>query len=188
MPIVRFKHITCRCSQLPFFNQALRQGKSAARLSWKLFHFFASNLMTTFAEQFKNEMARIAKKEIRAESKTLKNAAVQQRVEIAALKRRVAELESALKRMSKVGKASGPVAEKVAKDEGVNLRFRAGGFASLRKKLDLTAVQMAHLLGVSPQSVYHWEMGKSRPRASQLPAISAVRKLGKKQVAERLSA
>lgn len=150
--------------------------------------------MTTFAEQFKNEMARIAKKEIRAESKTLKNAAVQQRVEIAALKRRVAELESALKRMSKVGKvgkvgkASGPVAEKVAKDEGVNLRFRAGGFASLRKKLDLTAVQMAHLLGVSPQSVYHWEMGKSRPRASQLPAISAVRKLGKKQVAERLSA
>ena len=144
--------------------------------------------MTTFAEQFKNEMARIAKKEIRAESKTLKNAAVQQRVEIAALKRRVAELESALKRMSKVGKASGPVAEKVAKDEGVNLRFRAGGFASLRKKLDLTAAQMAHLLGVSPQSVYHWEMGKSRPRASQLPAISAVRKLGKKQVAERLSA
>jgi DNA-binding transcriptional regulator YiaG len=144
--------------------------------------------MTTFAEQFKNEMARIAKKEIRAESKTLKNAAIQQRVEIAALKRRVAELESALKRMSKVGKASGPVAEKGAKDEGVNLRFRAGGFASLRKKLDLTAVQMAHLLGVSPQSVYHWEMGKSRPRASQLPAISAVRKLGKKQVAERLSA
>lgn len=147
--------------------------------------------MTTLAEQFKNEMARIAKKEIRAESKTLKNAAVQQRVEIAALKRRVAELESALKRMSKVGKvgkASGLVAEKVGKDEGVNLRFRAGGFASLRKKLDLTAVQMAHLLGVSPQSVYHWEMGKSRPRASQLPAISAVRKLGKKQVAERLSA
>lgn len=158
------------------------------RLSWQLIHFFVSNLMTTFAEQIKNEMARIAKKEIRAESKTLKNAALQHRVEIAALKRRVAELESSLKRLSKAGKASGAVTEKVSKDEGVSLRFRAGGFASLRKKLDLTAVQMAQLLGVSPQSVYHWEMGKSRPRASQLPAISAVRKLGKKQVAERLAA
>jgi len=75
-----------------------------------------------------------------------------------------------------------------AKDNDVKLRFRAGGFASLRKKLDLTAAQMAQLLGVSPQSVYHWEIGKSRPRASQLPAISALRKLGKKQVMERLAA
>ena len=54
--------------------------------------------------------------------------------------------------------------------------------------VNLTAAQMAQLLGVSPQSVYHWEIGKSRPRASQLPAISAVRKLGKKQVMERLAA
>jgi DNA-binding transcriptional regulator YiaG len=68
------------------------------------------------------------------------------------------------------------------------LRFRAAGFASLRKKLGLTAAEMAQLLGVSAQSVYHWEIGKSRPRASQLPAISAVRKMGKKEAAERLSA
>lgn len=144
--------------------------------------------MSTFAEQLKSEIARIAKKEIRTESKTFKQLAVQQRAEIAALKRRVAALELSLKRMGQPGSRSVPLAVKSPDDDGVKLRFRAGGFASLRKKLDLTAAQMAQLLGVSPQSVYHWEIGKSRPRASQLPAIAAVRKLGKKQVAERLSA
>lgn len=153
---------------------------------WLIFQF--THPMSTFAEQLKSEIARIAKKEIRAESKTLKNLAMQQRSEIAALKRRVAELESALKKLNKSSSRSQPAAAQEIEDEGVKLRFRAGGFASLRKKLDLTAAQMAQLLGVSPQSVYHWEMGKSRPRASQLPAISAVRKLGKKQVWERLAA
>ena len=144
--------------------------------------------MSTFSEQLKSEMARIAKKEIRAESKTLKNTSVQQRAEIAALKRRVADLEAALKRLSKTSSRTAPAAAQSEPEGGVKLRFRAGGFASLRQKLDLTAAQMAQLLGVSPQSVYHWEIGKSRPRASQLPAISAVRKLGKKQVLARLAA
>jgi DNA-binding XRE family transcriptional regulator len=143
--------------------------------------------MSTFSDQLKSEMIRIVKKEIRAESKTRKNLGMQQRAEIAALKRRVAELETALKRLGQTGARSAPAAAPSAPEGGVKLRFRAGGFASLRQKLDLTAAQMAQLLGVSPQSVYHWEIGKSRPRASQLPAISAVRKLGKKQVLARLA-
>jgi DNA-binding transcriptional regulator YiaG len=142
--------------------------------------------MATFAEQLKNEIARIAKKELRAETKQLKLFASQQRSENAALKRRLSDLEAALKRLGKAQvKATVASPEKEA---GPALRFRAGGFASLRKKLDLTAAEMAKLLNVSPQSVYHWEIGKSRPRASQLPAISAVRKMGKKDVTERLAA
>ncbi len=141
--------------------------------------------MSTLAEQLKSEISRIAKKELRAETKQLKHAVTQQRVEISALKRRLAEMELTLKRMAK---ASAKAQPEVVAEEGPTLRFRAGGFASLRKKLGLTAGEMAQLLGVSAQSVYHWEIGKSRPRASQLPAISAVRKMGKKEVAERLAA
>jgi DNA-binding transcriptional regulator YiaG len=141
--------------------------------------------MSTLAEQLKSEISRIAKKELRAETKQLKHAVTQQRAEISALKRRLAEMELTLKRMAK---ASANVQPEVVAEEGPTLRFRAGGFASLRKKLGLTAGEMAQLLGVSAQSVYHWEIGKSRPRASQLPAISAVRKMGKKEVAERLAA
>lgn len=144
--------------------------------------------MSNFAEQLKSEMARIAKKEMRAESKALKQLAQQQRADMAALKRRVAELELTIKRWSQATARAPAAASAPAHEDGVKLRFRAGGFAALRQKLGLTAAQMAQLLGVSPQSVYHWETGKSRPRASQLSAIAAVRKLGKKQALERLSA
>jgi DNA-binding transcriptional regulator YiaG len=43
------------------------------------------------------------------------------------------------------------------------------------------------MLGVSAQSVYHWETGKNKPRTSQLAAIAAVRKMGKRDVAEKLA-
>ena len=39
----------------------------------------------------------------------------------------------------------------------------------------------------SGQSIYKWEQGKAKPRASQLPAIAAARKMGKKEVAAKLS-
>ncbi|MBU3710747.1 MAG: helix-turn-helix transcriptional regulator [Limnohabitans sp.] len=57
----------------------------------------------------------------------------------------------------------------------------------LRKKLGISAAEMGQLLGVSAQSVYHWETGKTKPRASQLAAIAAVRKLGKRAVAAKLA-
>ena len=140
--------------------------------------------MSTFAEQLKNEISRIARKESRANAKQVKKASAQYRTEIAALKRRVASLESAIARLGKQQHAP-HVQEKTL--TGVSLRFRASGFASLRKKLDLTAHEMAQLIGVSAQSVYHWETGKSRPRASQLQAIAEVRKIGKKEAWEKLA-
>lgn len=139
--------------------------------------------MTTFANQLKNEIARIAKKEVRAETVQLKQASTKYRSEIAALKRQIATLEAAVKRLSK----SQPKVAKGVEAPVENLRFRADGFGSLRKKLGLSAAQMAKLISVSPLSVYHWEQGKSRPRASHLPAIAAVRKLGKREALNRLS-
>jgi DNA-binding transcriptional regulator YiaG len=140
--------------------------------------------MSTFAEQLKNEIARIARKESRADSKQVKKASAQYRAEIAAMKRRIASLESALARLLK---QQTPTKTQVKQEASVALRFRVDGFASLRKKLGLTAHEMAHLIGVSAQSVYHWEAGKSRPRASQLSAISEVRKLSKKEAWEKLA-
>jgi DNA-binding transcriptional regulator YiaG len=135
--------------------------------------------MSNFASQLKSEIARIAKKEIRGESAPLKKSSSQYRSDIAALKKRVATLEALVKKLSKVAQKSRPEAADVADDK--NLRFRSAGFATLRKKLGLSANEMGHLLGVSGQSVYKWEQGKAKPRANQLKAIAAVRKMGKKQ-------
>jgi DNA-binding XRE family transcriptional regulator len=46
---------------------------------------------------------------------------------------------------------------------------------------------MGKLLGVSLQTIYHWEKGQSRPRASQLQGIAEMRKLGKRGAAARLA-
>jgi len=142
--------------------------------------------VTTFADQFKSEISRLAKKEVRAETQALKKASSQYRGEIAALKKRVVSLEQQLKMLSK-GAGSRKAPEVLVDQGGSTLRFRAEGFASLRKRLGISAADMGRLLGVSLQSVYHWEAGKTRPRASQLAAIATVRKLGKRAVEARLA-
>ncbi len=60
------------------------------------------------------------------------------------------------------------------------VRFSAKGLAKLRELLGLSANECGLLLGVSGQTVYKWENGKARPRAKNLPAVAALRKMGKK--------
>ncbi len=139
--------------------------------------------MANIASFLKSEISRIARKEIRAETETLKKASSQYRSDIAALKRRLVEQERLIAKLRKNKLV--PAIE--TEEENSKLRFRADGFASLRKKLGLSAADMGKLLGVSLQTIYHWEKGQSKPRASQLQAIAEVRKIGKRAAAERLT-
>lgn len=140
--------------------------------------------MANFASELKSAISRIARKEIRAETQALKKASAQYRTDIAALKRRITEQDRQIARLRK-GKSA--IETSKTSEEGPQLRFRADGFASLRKKLGLSAADMGKLLGVSLQTVYHWEKGQSKPRASQMQRIAEVRKFGKRGAAERLA-
>lgn len=141
--------------------------------------------MTNIATLLKSEISRVARKEVRAELLQLKKASTQYRSDIAAMKRSILNLEGQIKRLGKSG-ASKPASAPADDESSTRLRFSAKGFASQRKRLGLSAVQMASLLGVSDQSVRKWEEGKAHPRAGQLPAIATVRKMGKIQAAARL--
>jgi DNA-binding transcriptional regulator YiaG len=142
--------------------------------------------MPNIASILKNEISRVARKEVRAETQSLKKAVGMYRAEIAALKRRSQALEQELRRLSK---ASPKAAPQLAADEesSQTLRFSAKGLASQRRRLGLSAEDCGFLLGASGQSVYNWEAGNARPRASHLPAIAALRSLGKKQAAAHLA-
>ncbi|MEK9952501.1 MAG: helix-turn-helix transcriptional regulator [Curvibacter sp.] len=140
--------------------------------------------MANIASLLKSEISRIARKEVRTEIQALKKASAQYRTDIAALKRRLGEQDRLIARLKKAKPAA---AETQAGKEMPQRRFRADGFASLRQKLGLSAADMGKLLGVSLQTVYHWEKGQSRPRASQLQGIADVRKLGKRGAAARLA-
>lgn len=140
--------------------------------------------MPNFASVLKEEIVRLARKEVRNELEGLKKSSAQYRADIVALKRRVASLEKQNARLEKKG--AGKVAPEVEGEALTRLRFSAKRFAAQRQKLGLSAADMGALVGVSAQTIYHWESGKSRPRPQQMAAIATTRKLGKKQVQARL--
>lgn len=143
--------------------------------------------MPNIASAFRAEIARVARKEVKAETSVLKTASSRARSDIAALKREVTALQKQLRRLSEGGlPIQGGVKDKAA-DSNVRHRFSASGLASQRKRLGLSAEAMGKLIGVSGLSIYHWEGGKSRPREKYLPAIAALKKLGRKTAAAVLA-
>ena len=142
--------------------------------------------MADIASILKSEITRLARKELRVMARALKQSGAHARAEIARLKQRTATLEKEMARLQKqTGRATpAPAAQEEA--PGAHLRFTAKGFKSLRERLEFSGADMAKLLGVSLQSVYKWESGSTRPRAAQLQAIAALRRLGKKEARARL--
>ncbi len=141
--------------------------------------------MPNIASVLKDEILRLAKKEVRKEVEGLKKASAQYRSDIAGLKRRMAALEKQQGRLEKKG--SGKGAAEAVGGETTRLRYSAKRFAAQRQKLGLTAADMGLLVGVSAQTVYNWEAGKSRPRQQQLAAIAALRGMGKRQAKAQLA-
>jgi DNA-binding XRE family transcriptional regulator len=140
--------------------------------------------MSKLVSTLKEEIVRIARKEIRTETEALRKASNRYRSEIAVLKRQLTQLEKKLRKQG-FGEDAAPTPE----SEGTgNFRFRADGLRGHRERLGVTAKDMATLLDVSVQTVANWESGKTKPRASQLGTIAAMRQLGKRDAAARLSA
>jgi len=131
----------------------------------------------------KAEISRLARRELKAETSGLRKQVAQHRSQLAALKRQLHALERQVKTSAKGTRAAANA------DQGEpekKFRFRAGGFANLRRRLGVSAEAMGELLGVTGQSVYKWESGKARPRARQLETIASLRGIGKKEATTRL--
>lgn len=142
--------------------------------------------MPNIANVLKAEIARVAKKEVRTDTESLRKAVALYRHEIAALKKRLAQVEKDVKRSGRRRSPEVAPVEPQTEVGGRQLRFSATRFAAQRKKLGLSAADFAKLLGVSSLSVYKWESGQTRPRRAQLQAIAAARNLGKREALARL--
>jgi DNA-binding transcriptional regulator YiaG len=142
--------------------------------------------MPNIASVLKAEIARVARKEVRAQTEPLKKSTTNHRAEIAALKRRLKELEQALRQARRAGPKAKAGREAEADDAAGDHRFSAKGFGSHRRRLGLSAADVGLLLGTSGQTIYHWETGKARPRAGALAGIVALRAMGKREALARL--
>jgi len=136
--------------------------------------------LANIASVLKEEITRLARKELRSETESLKKASAQYRSEIAALKRRTASLEQQLSRLEKTASRNAVV--QVNPEAATKARFTANGFKTLRQRLGLTAESIGTLLGVSAQTIYNWEAGNTRPREQQMVRIVMLRGMGKRDV------
>ena len=140
--------------------------------------------MPNFATAFKDEIARLARKEIRQHIGPLKRIVAEQRRTIAELKRQVASLERNQAFLEKQEKRRLARAPKASAAEG--RRFSPTWVKADRKRLGLSAANYGRLVGVSGLTIYNWEAGKSRPRPRALAAWAAVRGIGRREARRRL--
>jgi Helix-turn-helix len=64
--------------------------------------------------------------------------------------------------------------------EGPGRRTSPQTIRTLRERMGLSRLQFAKLLGVSPGSIFGWEMGRTTPRRDSLARFRALKKAGLK--------
>ena len=141
--------------------------------------------MTTLAIALKDEIRRLARKEIRAQTGRTTRAVAQYRREIARLKRQQRDHEKKLAFLAAQTRKT--LASPAAAPElNGGVRFSARSVKAQRRRSGLSAADYAKLVGVSPLTIYNWEHHKSRPRQEQFTALVALRGLGKREAQAKL--
>jgi DNA-binding transcriptional regulator YiaG len=132
----------------------------------------------------RQEITRLARKEIRLQVAPLKKTQTELRRRVAELQREGAELARTVKRLeAREAKALSAASEAAP---AAAVRYSPAWLAADRKRLGLSAEDYGRLVGVSGQTIYSWEAGTSRPRAERLAAWAAVRRIGKREARRRL--
>ncbi|MGC4395702.1 helix-turn-helix domain-containing protein [Hydrogenophaga crocea] len=139
--------------------------------------------MPNLAQTLKQEISRIARKEVREDISGLRKTVTAHRSEIASLKRTIKELGAQLRLAQKAVKraAPAPVEQKAAGRPGRKPVFNADRLKAKRQALGMSQAQMAQLLGISSLSLWKWESGQVTPRTSMLERYFVAMNLGKRE-------
>jgi DNA-binding transcriptional regulator YiaG len=140
--------------------------------------------MPNISTVLKEEILRLARKEIRKQTSVLRKASAQYRKDIAEMKRRVSDLHRELTPLERQVLRNVP--SQTAEVHADRVRFTAKGLRSQRKRLELSAANYGKLIGVTGQTIYSWEQETSRPRKQQFAPIAALRHIGKREAQTRL--
>ena len=141
--------------------------------------------MTTLALALKDEIRRLARKEIKAQTGRTARAVTQYRREIAQLKRQQREHEKKIAFLAAQARKTLQSPAAIAQLNG-EARFSARSAKAQRQRTGLSAADYAKLVGVSSLTIYNWEHNKTHPRGEQFAALVALRGLGKREAQAKL--
>ena len=140
--------------------------------------------MPNIAAVFKEEITRLARKEIRRQTNAPKKASTQYRRDIARMGRRISDLQRRVVPLEK--QVLKGLSSQIREPDADRVRFTAKGLRSQRGRLELSAVAYGTLTGVTDQTIYNWEHETAKPRKQQVAVIASIRGLGKRQAPARL--
>jgi len=144
--------------------------------------------MPNIAAVLKDEIRRLARREIKANTSSTKGAVAQYRRDIAQLKRAVQRQQEEIAFLT--GQEQKRLGQPQTKDEGEleGVRHSARSVRAQRKRLKLSAADFGKLVGVSGLTVYNWEHDRVRPGKDNLAALVAVREMGRREALAKLEA
>jgi len=140
--------------------------------------------MPNLASVLKNEICRLARKEVKSQVGVMKRAGAQHRRDIAELKRLVQDLSRRLTFLESQERKR--ISTHQPKSPPAGTRFSPRWVKAQRQRLGLSAADYGKLVGVSALTVYNWERGKAKPRKAPLAALAAMRDLKKREALKRL--
>jgi DNA-binding transcriptional regulator YiaG len=142
--------------------------------------------MGKLEQTLKAEIARLAKKQVRAtclplvrDVRRLKRTVSALRKTVAVLSRLCAELQ-AQRTAERTSLAAAP-------DEVKTARLTPWLIKKLRTRLGVTQSELATLVGVSTSAVGSWEYSNAKPEGHNREALVALRKLGRREVRRMLA-
>ena len=155
--------------------------------------------MPTLAALLKEEISKIARKEVQDQVRDLNKTVREQRDAIARLEKQLgsakakAAAKPAAKPAAKSAAAKPAAAKPAAKaskastgDKRKQPRIAPDTIKKHRKRLKLSQAELGKLLNVSTNTVLRWEAGSSKPRGKHLPELAKLRSISQRELKNQL--
>ena len=151
--------------------------------------------MPSIATLLREEISKIARKEVQDQVRALKQTVREQRDAIARLEKQVGSAKAKAATKPAAAKpatkpATKPAAAKAHKasagDKRKQLRIAPNTIKKHRKRLKLSQAELGKILNVSTNTVLRWEAGTSKPRRQHLPGLDQLRTISKRELKKQL--
>ncbi len=137
--------------------------------------------MPNIGAVLKEEIQRLARKEVRAAIGPLKKRVAELTRTNAALKRQVPHLEKTVAGLEAEAKARKLEGVQTGAKDTKGARLGPTSIAAQRKRLKLSRKDFGELVGVTANSIYLWETGEVSPKEKSRAAIIGLRGMGVKE-------
>ena len=139
--------------------------------------------MPNYTAVLNEEIARIARKEVRAITGPIIAKITEQKKKISAQVKVIDDLQKRVNMLEELlGFEEILDISDISEEEIQKSRITPKYIASIRSKNDLSRNEMALLLDINPNSIYLWENGKSTPRNNAKAKLIKLKKMGKKKI------